>query len=121
MPPARVFTDDSKWSFGTPDLIVSSPVHLLKATAADWYGLLAPSPTGLTEDRYVQAVEIKEVRLKESPIKRSSGDLSLFIVHHASISARERLPDDAGSSRKQEPAPDPTGTTWRQRHLQHHP
>lgn len=93
MPPARVFTDASKWAF-TPDLIVSSPVHTLKAVAADWYGLLAESPVGLTEDRYIKAVEVKEVRLKEAEIKRSAGDLSLFVVHHAVISARPRLPDD---------------------------
>ncbi len=94
LPPARVFTDDSKWSFGTPDLIVSSPVHTLQAVAADWYGLLASSPTGLTEERYIKAVEVKEVRLKEAPVKRTAGDLSLFVVHHASISSRPRLPDD---------------------------
>jgi hypothetical protein len=93
MPPARVFTDESKWAF-TPDLIVSSPVHTLEAVAADWYGLLAASPTGLTEDRYIQAVEVKEVRLKDVPVKRQAGDLSLFVVHHAVISSRERLPDD---------------------------
>jgi hypothetical protein len=93
MPPPRVFTDDSKWSF-TPDLIVSSPVHTLPAVAADWYGLLNSSPTGVTEDRYIKAIEVKEVRLKESPVKRTAGDLNLFVVHHAVISARERLPED---------------------------
>src|SRR4030095_7050733 len=46
MPPPKVFTDESKWSF-TPDLIVSSPIHTLPAVAADWYGLLDSSPTGL--------------------------------------------------------------------------
>jgi hypothetical protein len=95
MPPARVFTDASKWSIGTPDLIVSSPVHVLQAVAADWYGLLDPSPTGLTEDRYIKAVEIREVRLKETPaVRRTAGDLSLFIVHHAVITSAERPNDE---------------------------
>ena len=94
MPPARVFVDSDKWSF-TPDLVVSSPVHTLKAVAADWYGLLDASPTGLTEDRYIKAVEVKEVRLKEaSAARRAAGDLSLFIVHHAVISSNPRLGDD---------------------------
>jgi hypothetical protein len=93
MPPAKTFTDESKWSF-TPDLIVSSPIHTLPAVAADWYGLLDSSPTGLTEDRYIQAIEVKEVRLKEVPVKRVAGDLNLFVVHHAVISAAERLPTD---------------------------
>jgi hypothetical protein len=94
MPPPLVFTDNSKWSFGTPDLIVSSPVHTLKPVAADWYGLLDSSPTGLTEDRYIKAVEVKEVRLRDAAVQRKAGDLSLFVVHHAVISARPRLPDD---------------------------
>ena len=33
----------------------------VKATAPDWWGEIGESPTGLTEDRYVSAVEIKEV------------------------------------------------------------
>ena len=94
MPPARVFTEASKWTLGEPDLIVSSQQHTLKAVAADWYGLLDPSPTGLTEDRYVKSVEVREVTLKERTAKRAAGDLSLFVVHHAVISSRERLPDD---------------------------
>ncbi len=93
MPAPKVFTDQSKWSF-TPDLIVSSPIHTLPAVAADWYGLLDSSPTGLTEDRYIQAIEVKEVRLRESSVKRQAGDLNLFVVHHAVISANERLPED---------------------------
>lgn len=97
-PPARVFKDADKWSF-EPDLIVTSPVHTLKAVAADWYGLLDSSPTGLTEDRYIKAVEVKEVRLKDdSTVKRKAGDLSLFVVHHAVITANPRGGDDVIST-----------------------
>jgi len=97
-PPARVFRDSDKWSF-EPDLIVTSPVHTLKAVAADWYGLLDSSPTGLTEDRWVKAVEVKEVRLKEdSAVKRKAGDLSLFVVHHAVITSSPRAGDDVIST-----------------------
>jgi hypothetical protein len=95
MPPPLVFDDERAWSIGKPDLIVSSPAHTLKAVAADWYGLLSPSPTGLTEDRWVKAVEVKEVRLKDaSAVRRAAGDLSLFVVHHAVISSRERVAED---------------------------
>ncbi len=86
LPPPRQFTDESEWTIGKPDLIVSSPVHVLKAVAADFYGILDSSPTGLTEDRYVKAVEVKEVRLKKDTAARRSGDLNLFLVHHAVIS-----------------------------------
>ena len=91
MPPPRVFGDDADWAFGTPDLIVSSQVKTVEAVAADWYGQLADVPTGLTEDRYVKAVEIKEVRLEETTIERVvgkvAGDLNYFVLHHAHISA----------------------------------
>jgi hypothetical protein len=85
LPPPRVFTDGKEWTIGKPDLIVLSPVHNLKAVAADFYGLLDSSPTGLTEDRYIKAVEIKEKRLKKDTAARKSGDLNLFVVHHAVI------------------------------------
>jgi hypothetical protein len=32
--------------------------------------------------------------LKNSTVTRAAGDLSLFVVHHANISSRERVPDD---------------------------
>ena len=110
MPPPRVFTEASKWTLGEPDLIVSSPQHTLKAVAADWYGLLDSSPTGLTEDRYVKSVEVREVLLKErSAVQRNAGDLSLFVVHHAVISSRERLPDDVIVTQTQTSGPRPRG------------
>ena len=51
----------SVWHIGTPDLIVASPTVEMKALAPDWFGVLGESPTNLPEDRYVAAVEIKEV------------------------------------------------------------
>ena len=90
LPPPMTWPTGKDWSFGEPDLVVSSPEHTLEALAADWYGLLDPSPTGLTEDRWVQAVEVREVLLDEATVDRKSGDLNLFVVHHAVISARPR-------------------------------
>src|SRR5688572_19014774 len=58
LPPARVFTDNASWQIGTPDLIVTSPAVDMKAVSPDYWGALAPVPTGLTEDRYVAAIEI---------------------------------------------------------------
>ena len=90
LPPPIEWPDGKDWSFGEPDLVISSPEHVLEAVAADWYGLLDASPTGLTEDRWIQAVEVREVLLDEAIVERKSGDLNLFVVHHAVISARER-------------------------------
>ena len=61
MPPARVWNDSSKWSIGTPDLVIKTTDILVKGTAPDWWGEIPRVPTGLTEDRYVAALEIREV------------------------------------------------------------
>ena len=60
MPPAKVF-DDRAWHIGTPDLVVKSQDILVKGDAPDWWGEIPSIPTGLTEDRYVSAVEVREV------------------------------------------------------------
>ncbi len=92
MPPPRHYSDAAGWTIGTPDLIVSSPAKKIEAVAADWFGALDPVPTGLTEDRYIKAVEIKEVRLhpqgQEKPAdKQGAGRaaLNIFVVHHAVV------------------------------------
>ena len=90
LPAAIEWPDGKNWTLGEPDLVISSPNHRLEAVAADWYGLLDSSPTGLTEDRWVKAVEVREVLLDDATVDRKSGDLNLFVVHHAVISARER-------------------------------
>jgi hypothetical protein len=97
LPPPRHFADGAEWTIGQPDLIVSSPVHVLKAVAADFYGVLDSSPTGLAEDRYVRAVEVKEVRLKNDSSTRRAGDLNLFVVHHAVIAGGAPRARDASS------------------------
>ncbi len=62
-PPVQWPTDG--WTYGTPDLIVPSPEGTVAANAADWFGEWGETPTGLTEDRYIKAIEVKEVRLHE--------------------------------------------------------
>ena len=59
LPPPPVFPDEEAWHIGTPDLIVQIPKpHVVPANAADlWIDYIADS--GLTEDRYLQAVEAK--------------------------------------------------------------
>ena len=101
MPPSRHWPA-GKWTIGEPDLVVESPVAVVEAVAADWFGgINPPTPTGLTTDRYVQAVEVKEVLLDDDgleiePAAASAGDaaadggraaLNLFVVHHAVVTA----------------------------------
>ena len=82
LPPARVFADNASWQIGAPDLIVTSPTVDMKAISPDYWGALAAVPTGLAEDRYVAAMEIKEVNDSRSKAGRSTVG-GLFVFHHA--------------------------------------
>ena len=97
MPPPRHFAAGIEWSVGTPDLIVSSPVATVKALAPDWYGSLDSVPSTLTEDRYIKAVEVKEVRVEQGPGTAAAGGLNLFSVHHARFSDGGELDFDQSS------------------------
>ncbi len=91
-PPARQFASGRDWSFGTPDLVVSSPVRTIKAVEADFQGDIGVTPIGITEDRYVKAVEVREVRLSEKAAKGAidapRAALNISAIHHATIGAR---------------------------------
>ncbi len=93
MPPARQFADGAEWSFGKPDLIASSPVVSVKAVASDWQGDLAEMvPLGLTEDRYIKAVQVREIRLNERAVDGAPtaprAALNISVLHHATMAAR---------------------------------
>ena len=74
MPPPREFPDTNGWrlaeQFGEPDLIVPSEPYTLAAVTQDkWFR--PPVETGLTEKRWVKAIEIRPV-----------GAETRSIVHH---------------------------------------
>ncbi len=77
LPPPLEFAAADEWSIGEPDLIVDTPSITLAGDAPDWWGTLAPVSAGTTEDRYVEALQIKEV----SDVQGGSG--GRFIFHHA--------------------------------------
>ena len=81
MPSPLMFAEADEWDFDTPDLIINSPPVTMAATAPDWWGALAPTPTGLTEDRYVSAMQVKEI----SDVRGGTG--GKFIFHHATMSS----------------------------------
>lgn len=81
MPPPLEFLDASLWRIGEPDLIVSSPTVEIAAADPDWWGAIGESPTGLTEDRYVAAVEMKEVNDREPTSGRATVGAN-FGIHH---------------------------------------
>ena len=88
MPPPRQFLAVDAWSIGEPDLILSSPVITVKAVGGDEHPFYVGSaPTGLTEDRWIESFEVREVRRDEK--QRSAGrpgGNNYFAVHHQAIS-----------------------------------
>ena len=63
LPPPAVFADDDVWNFaerfdGPPDLVLHSTPYTMPALAQDaWWK--PEVPTGLTEDRWIRAIEIR--------------------------------------------------------------
>ena len=85
-PAARKFDDDDKWTIGEPDLVLKSKEITVPASGPDWWGDVGLIPTGLAEDRYVSAVEVKEVNdvPKSGPTKTVGGR---FVFHHMNYSS----------------------------------
>jgi len=96
MPAPVAFIDVDEWEIGEPDLIVSSPTVNVKGEAPDWWGSIGEVPSGLTEDRYVAALEFKEVT--ESRVgKRRSTVGGSFVVHHSSLGVVDPVRDEEGN------------------------
>jgi hypothetical protein len=82
IPPPLKFLDATEWQIGKPDLIVSTRPIMVKADAPDWWGQLPEVPSGQTEDRYVAAVEVKEVNDRAGKPSGRQTIGGLFTVHH---------------------------------------
>ena len=61
MPPPREFAKAGEWTIGEPDLVLRSREMVVPAIGPDRWGDIGFVPTGLTEDRYVKAVEVREI------------------------------------------------------------
>ena len=61
LPPPLTFSDEDAWELGEPDLVLTTDSVEIAAGAPDWWGPFGEIPTGLTEDRYVAAVEMREI------------------------------------------------------------
>jgi hypothetical protein len=67
MPPPKQWPDESKWQmaakYGAPDLVIKSAPYTMPAAAQDaWWRPV--SDTGLTEPRWVRAIEIRPSTVK---------------------------------------------------------
>jgi hypothetical protein len=118
MPPPRHFADGAEWSFGKPDIVASSPVVKVKAVAPDLQADLPELvPLGLTEDRYIKAVQVREIRLRERGGAGTPGApraaLNISVLHHATITARTEFDSES------EDPNDPTGRRGNEFNLVH--
>jgi len=86
MPRPLDFDDSDKWTIGEPDLILKSPEITVPAHGPDKWGSLGLVPTGLTEDRYVAAVEVREINdiPRSGPTNTVGGR---YVFHHMTYSS----------------------------------
>ena len=73
--------DASGWEIGEPDLVLTSPEFEVSPTAPDWWGPMGETPTGLTGDRYVSAIEMREVNTYEGVPERDTIG-GIYVIHH---------------------------------------
>lgn len=106
MPPPLTFNNGEKWTIGEPDLILKSKEITVQAEAPDWWGDMGLIPTGLTQDRYVSAVEVREVNdvPKSGPVKTVGGR---FVWHHMTYSSVVTSEGQEG-----DPEINTAGTSW---------
>jgi len=97
MPKALVFDDSGRWTIGEPDLVVKSKEVSVPAHGPDQWGDFGLIPTGITKDRYVQALEIREVNdiPKDVPTKTVGGR---FVFHHMTYTSTSPGNEGGGTS-----------------------
>ena len=88
IPPAAVFADDDVWNFaeqfgGPPDLVLTSTAYTMPALSQDhWWK--PEVETGLTEDRWIRAIEIRPLTVE-----------GRRITHHAIARLEHEEEDEA--------------------------
>lgn len=80
-PPPRDFGDGG-WTIGEPDLITTLPELIIGGEQPDWWGEIETTPVGNTTDRYVEALEFREVNdvLDTEDSRETVG--GRFVFHH---------------------------------------
>jgi hypothetical protein len=104
MPPPLDFDSADRWTIGQPDLVLRSPEVVVPAVGPDRWTGLRFVPTGLTEDRYVAAVEVREV----NDVPRSEAANTVggrYVFHHLNYSSVLQGENGAAIS-------DQRSTTW---------
>ena len=96
MPPPTAHAEgEDGWLLGKPDLIVKGPEIVVPAVAPDKWGNVGSVPTGLTEDRWVKSVEVREI----NDIPRAEGTKTVggrYVFHH--MNYQSSVPGGASTS-----------------------
>ncbi len=97
LPPPIEWDNSGQWRLGAPDLVVRTEPFFMAAGSPDWWGDMPSVPTGLEEDRYVWAVEIREVNTVSVDQRDATSVGGSWIWHHMIWSTRvpgEEASDD---------------------------
>ncbi len=94
MPAPKQWPDESKWNFaslyGPPDLVIKSPDWTVPPLGQDaWYKPVIP--TGITEPRYVRAIEIRPATVKGRKVTHHA----LARLQQQEANAADSAADDA--------------------------
>jgi hypothetical protein len=94
MPAPKQWPDESKWNFaglyGPPDLVIKSPDWTVSPVGQDaWYKPVIP--TGITEPRYVRAIEIRPATVKGRKVTHHA----LARLQQQEANAADNAADDA--------------------------
>ena len=81
MPPPRHFDNRREWTF-EPDLVLTSPEVVVKASNQGTFETIGDLPTGLTENRYVAAVQIREINDVPQTGEGAATVKGPFVIHH---------------------------------------
>src|SRR5262245_27408737 len=82
MPPPRHFDNRREWTF-EPDLVLTSPEVTVNASSqGTTWATIADVPTGLTENRYVAAVQIREINDVPQAGEGAATVKGPFVIHH---------------------------------------
>ncbi len=81
LPPVKDFDNTGQWTI-RPDVVAISEEMLVRGTDADWWGEIESFSIPLDEDRYVAAVQIREVNDVGNTQDGRETVGGRFIVHH---------------------------------------
>jgi hypothetical protein len=96
MPAQRAFADGDQWAIGKPDLIVTFPTIKVPASGPDLFPNVT-APTGLTEDRYVKAIQTRPIDAKARQVVHHAITTMLPAGNDADPNANPDSPDGGGA------------------------